>query len=334
MSWQELKAALLGGFPPGAEDAWNFEAAPGQNLEAIAKLVDEKLVAPLDVLATETSPLTAAANLPRWERALGITALAATLAQRRAVVLSRLRELGRIVTRPMVQGVLAPLLDMADASEVVVIESDRDALRALHSYPWSGSESFTTTPATVYFRVLDDAAVSSAGAQVDITVTYSDASLLTATLTAPDGTTATVSYFARGAAAHTTYRLYFKSLAGAAVGGPRGGTWSLAVATTGAGSGTITAASLFVEGFGRDGTLHDGLGAAVWFWGVMVEDDKIGPGADLVAARRALARIRYACRPASLLRRSNGPGKLAAGHYAAIPGDVNALPNAALPGTG
>lgn len=334
MSWQELKAALLAGFPPGVEDIWNFEAAPGQHLEAIAKLVQSEIVEPLDSLALEVNPITAAENLPRWERALGITAPAATTAQRRTVVVSRLRELGRTVTRPMVQGVLAPLLDMADASQVVVIESDRDALRALHTYPWSGSESFTTSPATVYFRVFDDAGVSPAGAQVNIQLTYNDASLLVATLTAPDGTTATVTDFARGAASGTTYRLYFKSLAGAAVGGPRGGTWSLAISTTGTGSGTLTAASLFVEGAGRDGTLHDGLGAAVWFWGVMVEDDKIGANADLVATRRALQRIRYACRPAALLRRSNGPGKLAAGHFAAIPGDVNAMPNAALPGTG
>lgn len=334
MSWQELKSALLAGFPPGVEDIWNFEATPGQNLEAIAQLVESELVEPLDALATEVNPITAEANLPRWERALGITAPAAAIAQRRAVVVSRLRELGRTVTRPMVQGVLAPLLDLADASQVVVIESDRDAQRALHSYPWTGSTSFTATPATIYFRVLDDAAVSPAGAQVDITVTYSDASLIVATLTAPDSTVVTVSGFARGAASGTTFRLYFKGVAGAAVGGARGGTWSLAISTTGAGSGSITAASLFVEGTGRDGTLHDGLGAAVWFWGVMVEDDKIGPNADLVAARRALQRVRYACRPASLLRRSNGPGKLAAGHYAAIPGDLNALPSGALPGTG
>lgn len=333
MSWEETKAAIIAAWPPGNDAAWDWEDAPGQTVEAIAKTIEDDAVAPIEALAVEVNPVTAVANQDRWERVLGITSPAATTERRRAVLISRLRELGAVVTKSTVQAVLAPLLDM-DASRIVLVESSRSQLRTSHTYLWSGSASITTTPTSFKIHVSDDAAVSYAGAQLDLTLTGSLSTLIV-TLTAPDNSAVTIGAgsVGRGSVTAGTVRLYFRGLAGAAVGGVRGGDWTVTLSTS-TGTSTASAAALFVEGLGRDSTHRDGLGASVYFWGVMVADDEIGPGADLVAARAALQRLRYACRPVALLRRSNGPGKLAAGHYAAIPGDVNALPGAAIPGTG
>lgn len=332
----ELREALISAFPPGSEDDVDFGTDPGTagaHLGAIAEVLKAGGTDIIEGLAVEVNPLTCDENLARWERLFRIPARTATLAQRRARVLSRWREVGQTVCKPMIRGVLAPLLDYADASDVVIIEADRAAQRELHTYAWAGSKSFSLTSATIYWHVYDDALVSHAGAQVDIEITHSDISKIAATLHAPGGQTATVGVgkVGRGSASGDTFRLYFPSLAGIAVGGTMGGTWKLVIGAT-SGTGTLTAADLFVEGVGRDSTKRDGLGAAIWHWGVMVVDADVGPNADLVAAREALDRITYACRFPSLLRRSVGSGALPAGDYAAIPGDPNSLPGAALPG--
>lgn len=327
----ELKAALIAGFPPGVDSVVDWNDAPGRHMEAVAQTLT-KATDLVDTMATEISPLTVIQKLPEWERLLRLKGNGST-AQRQAALVSRLRELGQVTTRPMVQSVIAPLLGYADPSELVVIEADRAAQRAAHTYAWTGSKSFSLMAAIIPWRVLDDAKVSPAGAQVDVTITHSDISKIAATLTGPDGATATVGIgkLGRGSVSGATLRLYFPSLAGAKVGGIFGGNWSLSIGAT-SGTGTITAADLFVEGLHLDSARHDGLGAAVYRWGVMVEDDKLGPTADLIAAREALERIRYACRPPALLRRSVGSGALAAGDFAVIPGDPNSIPKGALPG--
>lgn len=331
---EELKQALVAAFPPGVDEVVDFDDAPGAHLGAIAEVIKACGTDVVDGLAAEVNPLTCTQNLPRWERLFRIPATSATLPQRRLRVLSRWREVGATVTRQLVQAVLAPLLDYANAADVVVVEADRDALRAAHTYAWAGSKSFSFTPAVIKWTVYDDANVSHAGAQVDLTITHSDISRIAMTLTCPSGQTASVGVnkLGRGAASGDTYRAYFPSLAGFQVGGVMGGTWSLSIGAI-SGTGTITAADLFVEGVGRDSTHRDGRGASVWHWGVVVEDDKLGPNADLVAAREALHRISYACRFPALLRRSVGSGALPAGDFAAIPGDPNTLPGASLPGT-
>lgn len=329
----DVKTILIGSFPPGVESIVDWEDHPGNHIGAIAETIANKLLPSVDELALEVNPITCVKNQSRWERDLAITSPRITTAQRRAVILSRLREVGSVVTIPLVQSVIAPLLDMADASDLVVIESDRDALRTEHTYVWAGSQSISSTPSNVTIHVTDDALVSYAGAQLDIKLTCADLSLLSVTLTGPDSATATVAAgnIGRGALTAQWIRVYFPSVKGAAVGGVFGGNWTIEFALS-SGTGTVTDLGLFVEGLGRDSTKHDGLGAAVYHWGVMVEESKIGPNADLVAARSALQRIHYACRPVSLLRRSVGAGALAEGDYAAIPGDPNSLPNASIPG--
>lgn len=332
---EELRAALVAAFPPDVDRAVDLESGdpltPGAHLRATAQTLTHATAA-VDTLATELNPLTTVAKLPEWERVFRLRGTGST-AQRQAALLSRLRELGQVTTRGMVQSVIAPLLGYTDASELVVLETDREALRVAHTYSWSGSEDLTAGP-ILKFRVRDDAKVSPAGAQVDVTLASDELAELAATLTAPDGTThQTLSPGTIGRGAYTgTIRLYFPAVAGADIGGTFGGDWQLQIAMTGVGAGTITAADLFVEGLGIDGTLNDGRGAAIYRWGVVIEDSKLGPAADLIAAREALERIRYACRPPSLLRRSVGGGALPDGDYAVIPGDPNAVPSGAVPG--
>lgn len=331
----ELKAALVAGFPPDVERVVDFDSEDagtvGAHLRAVAQTLTHATAA-VDTLATELNPLTTVQKLPEWERVFRLRGAGST-AQRQAALLSRLRELGTVTTKPAVQAIIAPILGYADPSQLVVMETDRAALRTAHTYPWTGSKSFSLSAATIKWRVRDDAKVSPAGAQVDVTITHSDVSKIAATLTGPDGASATVALgkLGRGSASGDTFRMYFPSLAGAAVGGTFGGEWSLSIGAT-SGTGTITAASLFVEGLGIDGTLNDGLGAAIYRWGVVVEDSLLGSGADLIAAREALERIRFACRPPSLLRRSVGSGALPDGDYAVTPGDPNAIPDGAIPG--
>lgn len=120
-------------------------------------------------------------------------------------------------------------------------------------------------------------------------------------------------------------RLCFPEFAGRQIAG----AWTLTLSLS-AGTGSLTGAGLFVEGFGRDSTGRDGRGAAAFYWGVLVEDSKLGAGADLDAARQAVHRIAHARFYATLIRRPL-TGGLAAGIYGAIPADVNAIPGACVP---
>ena len=319
---QHFAEALLGAFPPGVpERLAEGPGSPLAHLGAIGETLAASLGA-LDELADSATPLTASAGrLLDWERLFNLPVGRGTLPARRAGVVSRLRARGA-PTLAMVRGVLAPLLD-AEPASIVILEADRAALRELHTYEWAGSLGFGLVAATFKIRVNDDARVSGSGAQLDLTLTHDDVATITVQLTAPDGTTKTRSGIGRGAAAGDTVRVYFKDLAGAAAGGPLGGTWTVSIYDMGL-SGIVTAASLFVEGFGRDSTRRDGLGAAIFDWAAVADPAVMGPGADLDAARAALARISYAARPGSLVEPTFGD-------VAALPGE--ALPGATVPGS-
>ena len=320
---QHYADALLGAFPPGVPE--RMAEGPGSPLAHLGAL-GEALAASLtclDELADSATPLTASSGrLLEWERLLGLPVGRGTLSARRAAVISRLRARGA-PTLAMVRGVLAPLLD-AEPSSIVILEADRDALRDLHSYAWVGSAGFGLVAATFKFRVLDDARVSGSGAQLDLTLDHPDLSTVTVALTAPDGTTKTRTGIGRGAVAGDVVRVYFKDLAGAAAGGVTGGYWVVTIYDIGL-SGTVTAAALFVEGFVRDSTRRDGLGAAAFSWAAVADPAVCGPGADLDAARAALSRISYAARPGSLVEPNSSFGDVAA-----LPGE--AIPGATVPG--
>ena len=122
-------------------------------------------------------------------------------------------------------------------------------------------------------------------------------------------------------------RVYFPEFEGLGIDG----TW--AVSVNGDGSGLLSQVALFVEGEGLASGGASGRGTAAAWWGVVFEPSKSSGSYDLDAARLAVARLTMASRWSNILRRSEGGGALAAGDYAAIPGDPGALPGAAVPGT-
>lgn len=319
MSALELKEAIIGAFPPGASERIDWEGSPGQHIEAVANVLQDKAVDPVEQLILDACPLTCgSARLRDWERALG-------LAGSRAVI-SRLREYGP-PTIPMIQSVLAPLFDYSDPADVVVLECDRPTLRTAHTYTGVLTSASTAISCVYTWRVFDDGRLSASGVQLDVTLTHGDLTKLSCLVTAPSGETATASDFGRGAASGDTVRVCLPDMTATKVMGE----WTVQI-NAASGAGTVDALEAFVEGAGRDSSGRPGLSAAQYELGVVYEADKSNGGFDIAAARAAIARIRYAMRISALILREAG-GVLPDGEYAFLPGDANALPGAIIPGS-
>lgn len=326
---EELQQALIGAFPPGTHDRIDWEDAPGKHLLAISRTVLAKGVLPVDELIANTCPLTAtSARLVDWERALGLSASRTgrfgTLEARRRAVIARLREYGP-PTIPMIQSVVAPLLDYADPTELVILEASRSELRTAHTYTGVLTSASTALTCVYTWRVFDDGRLSDSGVQLDVTLTHSDLTKLSVYVVAPSGETATASVFGRGAAAGATVRVCLPHMVASSVAG----LWT-AEFTASAGAGTVDAVEAFVEGAGRDSSGRPGLSAAKFELGVVYEEDKSSGAADIDAARKAIARITYATRIGALILRE-ADGVLPAGEYTFLPDDDNAIPDAIIP---
>ena len=329
MSALELKEAIIAAFPPGASERIDWDDSPGHHVEAIANVLQDKAVDPVEQLILDACPLTCgSARLRDWERSLGLasskTALFGTLEARRRPVISRLREYGP-PTIPMIQGVLAPLFDYADPADVVVLECDRPTLRAAHTYTGVLTSASTAISCVYTWRVFDDGRLSASGVQLDITLTHGDLTKLSAYVVAPSGETATVSDFGRGAASGDIVRVCLPDMTAASVMGE----WTVEISAS-SGAGTVDAVEAFVEGAGRDSSGRPGLSAAQYEFGVVYESDKGGGGFDIAAARAAIQRISYATRIGALILRE-ADGTLPAGEYTLLPDDDNAIPDAIIP---
>jgi hypothetical protein len=178
------------------------------------------------------------------------------------------------------------------------------------------------------FTVLDDPAVSAAGAIVTLQVTHPDLAQLSATLTGPTGSAgqASVSWPAgtvgRGSAAAATLTLRSPTAAGKAIFG----AWQLAVSSSGV-AGTLHSASLLVEGAGRN-PIGQGRGSSVFEWAVRRDPGLAGAAApaDDAAARVAITRVK----PAHTIGYLVFPSTAQDG--AAIPDTAQAIPDACYPG--
>ena len=330
MSTLELKEAIIAAFPPGASERIDWEGPPGQHMEAMASVIKDKAVDPVEQLIHDACPLTCgSARLRDWERSLGLasskTALFGTLEARRRAVISRLRACGP-PTIPMIQSVLAPLFDYSDPADVVVLECDRPTLRTAHTYTGVLTSATAALSGVTYtWRVFDDGRLSASGVQLDVTLTHGDLSKLSVLVTAPSGETATAAVFEHGAAAGDTIRVCLPDMTATSVMGE----WT-AEFNASAGAGTVDALEAFVEGAGRDSSGRPGLSAAQYEYGVVYEADKSNGGFDIEAARAAIRRITYTTRIGALILRE-ADGVLPAGEFTFLPDDDNAIPDAIIP---
>lgn len=334
----DLKEALRRALPPGLDALLDLEDTddPGRLLLALGQVLQDTGDDPVERLRAELSLLGAGPlGIADREAACGLaeseSARNGSWEQRRQQVIARLREAGP-PTLDHIRAVVQPFLQYSNMSDIAIVEVPRDDLRILHSRVWGGP---ATTPPTIHVEwvVADDPVVSATGAQVDLYLTSVDLSLVTATLTTPDGYPVPFGGgggIGRGSAVallQPTVRLYAREVAGRSIAG----TWQLSLVSAG-GPDTLLGATLFVEGIGRNAAGGDGLGAAKFQWAVVVEDAKLGPGYNLAGAAAALRRINYATRSVFLARRSIGGGALPPGSFAAVVDDPNCLADAALCG--
>jgi hypothetical protein len=164
------------------------------------------------------------------------------------------------------------------------------------------------------------------GVQFDLEVT-GDLSQLQLTVLAPDGASETKTGFGRGVVSSETIRAYFPNFRSERIWG----LWTLTAKSV-AGSGNVSDASIFVEGFGRDPCGYDGLSASMFEWAAVYEPDKSNGHTDIDAARAAIQRLEYACRVSGLVFVADSSVGLSAGDYGMVPND-NAVPNGFVPNT-
>jgi hypothetical protein len=312
-SFGEARRFLLNLLPPGAERLYSL--VPGgdvyQLFDAFAATVKQFGFDLLDVLRLEITPAECTQKLADWESALSLVSTRAALhgspEQRRAGVLSRLREAGGF-TRPLVQSVIAPLFGFLNSETLKVLNTDRIAMRAAHTYTGNGAGQ--TTPGTFSVTVIDDGQVTRAGAQLSITLTAPALEQITLQLAAPNGKTKTWAGLGTGAIANQTFQLAAPELAGAKCGG----IWTLAIT----GTGTLVNWSLFAEGVGPGGLAGD-----VFEWGVYLDPAHAGEtgfAPDLQAVSLTMARIQHAHAAGHIVRA-----------FSAAPDTALAIPDQFLP---
>jgi uncharacterized protein YmfQ (DUF2313 family) len=286
-------------------DVYNFYAATADALKAF-------WYDGIAILRGEINPATTAYKLPEWEAALGLSqtpiALSGNTVLRRLQIVSKLREQGAF-TVSNIQGIIAPLLGYSSASALAVVEANRAALTAAHTYANSTGATLGalgSTTQTVY--VPDDGGVSDAGLQLRVVLTGSNPEQVSFTLTGPSGaappvaatgnatgTGQAVVTFPAGslAAGAVTSKSFWLPDASVSPGKYLFGTWSLQV-TAGAAGVTLVSWSLFVEGGGkRDRAGNSGLGEQMHDWGVQVNPNLVN-SPNVPAAKAALQRVQPA----------------------------------------
>lgn len=348
MTDSEVLDFLVQGLPPGTLDAWDFAPNPAEpdlyeEWLALAQSVKAFVVDRIDALRRERNPAAAAEKLQDFELALGLqyssTATFGTVQQRQAQVVGRFRETAGL-TRAGLQTVMQAYLQYADPSQIQIIEPNRAALRVQHSYlfvaPAALGTSTTIDLAMPGGEVPDRAYVSDMGAQlrVNVQVAGSGSSGIIE-LHSPEGVVKSwalddyrpLSVVVAGNAVFNL-QLYAPEFGPQLVDGIHyvrrqvGGAWKLVIKNM----DQLNSASLFVEGVGRDPAPGaDGLGAALFEWGVLAESAKLGAGADLAGAEAAIARMNH-CHLRGFLIRDGGMT------MAAIPDDPGAIPDASIPG--
>jgi hypothetical protein len=341
-SLKEIATAFLSHFPPGLVS--RLGPTIRKILDGIADAFRVEASNRIDDYRRETNPATCRTLLESWEAALDLSstkiAQFGTEARRQAQVISVMRALGDL-SLPGMRQALEPFLDYADPSQILIIEPDRAALQAAHTYPPASPALPATIPTTfppliVFFDILDDGPIGDAGAQIFVNIT-GNASLITFTLTGPAGTSQQcffdVGYLGDGAVLAKDYVLYAPpSKVGAngtqSVRGFTKGRWVLTCLNRGIPMATLHSASLFIEANGRNELGQEALGNELHSFVVIADPALLGPLADLEAAADAIIRQKPAYTGGALVVKNMVMG----GGILAIPDLPETLPDASIPG--
>lgn len=337
ISEKEARELLLSLLPPGSEQLYltSDRAVIGRLFTGLGQAVRTSTLLRVEQLHLELNPSTMFEKISDWEEACGLSstpiARFGTPEQRRNACLAVLRTSGSF-SLDDIRAIVQPYFLYKDPSQIEIIETDRDLLRAAHTY--------STAPGVVIpsggnyasaVLVADDPLVSAAGAQLQVNISGNakDAEFV---LYCPDGSTTVFgpSTLPAETVATKDYVLHARQFAGHAIKG----RWTL-IAYAVASPITLHSWGVFVEGIGVnfDGAvppkrLGEGLGAAMFQFAVVADPALLGTGYDLQGAERSLNRWKPAHTGGTVVLKS---GVFGASSYA-IPDTASATPDAALPG--
>lgn len=272
----------------------------------------------------EVSPGTVVDKIPDWETTLGLAATFAaqrgTTEQRRSGILGKLRESGAF-TIINAASVFAIVLGYETGVEPRIYETDRAALRSLHTYwswsmgsddEWAAAQRVKPTDgANVWTDVMagngnwcdqtwpaDGGVVPRGGVILDVKLAASAAvaTPIDIRLSAPNGVSKTWT-MSPATTSRTAYRLY---AANEFVGCGVAGKWKLEMrdSVTDGREVTLYAAQLFVEG------MADGLADATVEWGPFADPDLMGTSgipAQLGLAKATVKRLQHSHTDGSVL---------------------------------
>lgn len=331
LSREEAYRFLLACLPPGSEWHYDLEDDPGAYFYAIAQVVKDYGLDAVENLRLELNPATATEKIPDWEEFLGLsysrTALYGTLRQRRNQVVGNLRAIGEGFSLPGLRSIAQMFVDYADPTQIRIIETDRAALKVLHTLQENpalvlGANSSTTRT----FNKNDTARVSPAGAQLELAFAGGNPlDEISVTLTGPDGFSKVWSAgcFQGAVADLSSLHLYAPEFYGHAIRG----TWTMKI-KTGSFGVQYQEALFFVEGLGRDQLGNDGLGSAMFVWAFGIDPLLLGGDAELEGLRLIIPRIKPAHTIGQIVRKNEVMG----GAWLAIPDDMLTIPDESIPG--
>ena len=339
-SIDEVRQRVIDDLPEGVEDVYDLTASGDyyKYFNAVAALLKYEGFDLVDILRQESFVSRARYDLADWERLFGLlqTRIAkhGTIPQRQAQVVAAWRvAAGQEPSLPEIRALVGAYLGYTDPSAVDVRECQRGAMRTLHSYKAVAGDIPGPGSLTRQVYVADYPRVGKMGVQLSLFIDHPSAEDLTVTLTGPSSPAgqASKSWTLRAGALASSeeIRLYDISAAGKTIWG----TWTLTI-TSGGAAGTLDHALVFVEGIGRDQQGHDGLGGALFEWGVFVDPTLVNGGAggfvDYRGVQRILDQFTQSHRVARVIR---GSLTTDIGTSHAFPGDTNCIPGQIVPHT-
>lgn len=295
LSVDQVRGRILAQFPVGIEETYDLQ--PGGDyfkyFQAIAEAFKTFAYDAVEMLRSEAIPSRSLFKLSTWEGLFGIAqarvAKVGTVPQRQAQVRAAWRAAARQgSSEPEISAAIGPLLGYNPSTPIELINMNRDALTAAHSY---GPEADVLCPASQtknmdLFIAFDGGKVSSAGARLFLTFDNPDLTGIVITLISPTGKIKEWD----GPYTAGPLVLYAPEFAGL----PIQGKWRVSI-TNGSGSDhTLLAGGiLHAEGV-NPGQRTAG---AMFCWGVYADPAHLGENgvaADIAGAERMLNRMKQA----------------------------------------